>query len=56
MRYHMNTFAILYIAIAIGVFAMHTQMPVTFGLAVLRSALWPVWMAGGLHGVPQRMD
>lgn len=46
----------LYILIAVGVFAMHTQMPVTFWLALVRSLFWPVWIAGGLRGTPLPMD
>lgn len=47
----------LYVVGAVGIFALHTQMPVTFGLAVLRSALWPVWVTTGRpQGEPLRMD
>lgn len=48
--------AVIYVAVAFGVFAMHTQMPVTFGLALVRSILWPIWMAGGLKGERLPMD
>lgn len=51
MRYLIITIAILYFLIALGVFAMQTQLPVTFWLAVLRSVFWPVWFFGGLQGV-----
>ena len=52
MKYVVITIAVLYVAMALAIFAMHTQMPVTFWLAVLRSVLWPVWIAGGLQGTP----
>lgn len=55
MKYVIVT-PVLYILIAMGVFAMHTQMPATFGLALLRSVLWPVWVCGGLQGMRLRMD
>lgn len=49
--------ATFYVTGAIAVFALHTQMPVTFGLAVLRSALWPLWVTTGRpHGEPLMMD
>lgn len=39
------------------IFAMHTQMPVTFGLALLRSLVWPIWIVTGWpHGSPLPMD
>lgn len=47
---------VLYAVMAVAIFAMHTQMPVTFWLAVLRSVFWPVWIAGGLRGYPLPMD
>jgi hypothetical protein len=50
--YAIVTASIIYFLVAVAVFAMHTQMPVTFGLAALRSAFWPIWMAGGLKGEP----
>jgi hypothetical protein len=40
-------------------FVMQTQMPVTFGLALVRSAAWPVSVATRSmwpHGAPQKMD
>lgn len=52
MKYAVVIATVLYLVIAIGVFVMHTQMPVTFWLAILRSVLWPVWIAGGLRGRP----
>lgn len=56
MKYAIITASALYCLIAAGVFAMHTQMPATFWLAVLRSALWPVWVCGGLKGSRLPMD
>lgn len=56
MKYIIILATMLYVAMGLTVFAMHTQMPATLGLALLRSALWPVWMAGGLRGVPLPMD
>jgi uncharacterized integral membrane protein len=56
MKYVIITVAVLYTAMAIAIFAMHTQMPVTFWLAFWRSVLWPVWIAGGLQGTPLPMD
>ena len=38
---------VLYIAGAIGIFALHTVSPVTLGLAAARSVLWPVWITTG---------
>jgi hypothetical protein len=48
--------AIFYGIGVVGTFWLHTQMPVTLGLALLRSALWPWWMLGGLHGSLLPMD
>lgn len=46
-----------YVAGFVLVFWLHTQMPVTFGLALLRSALWPVWVTTGRpQGAPLMMD
>lgn len=56
MRFVVIAAAVLYVAMALAVFAMHTQMPATFGLGLMRSVFWPVWMAGGLHGTPLPMD
>lgn len=56
MKYIMFVFAAFYAAVAIAIFIMHTQMPVTFWLAVLRSMFWPIWIAGGLQGAPLPMD
>lgn len=38
---------VIYLLGGAGVFWMHTQMPVTFGLALVRSAVWPIWIATG---------
>lgn len=50
----------LFVVYLIGVvltFMMHTQMPVTLGLALLRSFLWPLWITTGIpHGTPLPMD
>lgn len=56
MKIALSLIAGVYIVVALLVFIMHTQMPVTFGLAVVRSVLWPVWMAGGLQGERLPMD
>lgn len=56
MRYAIIAIAALYILIALGIFSMHTQMPATLGLALMRSILWPIWIAGGLRGTPLPMD
>jgi hypothetical protein len=56
MKYAIITAAVIYSAVAVAIFAMHTQMPATFSLALMRSVLWPVWMAGGLQGAPLPMD
>lgn len=45
-----------YMLIAIAIFVMHTQMPTTLGLALIRSLFWPVWLCGGLQGSPMPMD
>lgn len=46
-----------YLLGAVLVFWIHTQMPVTFGLALLRTAVWPAWIAFGWpHGTPLPMD
>jgi hypothetical protein len=56
MKYTIITVAVVYSLISAGVFAMHMQMPVTFWLAALRSAFWPIWVCGGLNGSPLPMD
>jgi hypothetical protein len=48
--------SVAYVLIALVVFAMHTQMPATLGLALMRSLFWPVWICGGLQGTPLPMD
>jgi hypothetical protein len=41
----------------VGVFCLHTQLPATLGLALLRSAFWPLWVTTGWpHGQPLPMD
>lgn len=48
---------LLYIAGFWGTFWLQTNLPVTFGLAVARCAVWPVYLATGWpHGTPLRMD
>lgn len=37
----------IYVVCGAFIFLMHTQMPVTFGLALLRSILWPIWIFTG---------
>ena len=56
MKYVIILAVVLYIAMGITAFVMHTQMPGTLGLALLRSLFWPLWMAGGLRGSPLPMD
>lgn len=47
----------LYFLVAVLIFWMHTQMPVTLGLALMRSAVWPVWiMTGRPQGQRLPMD
>ena len=49
--------AVIYAVLIVVVFVIHTQMPVTFGLAVLRSIFWPMWVLFGVpHGAPLPMD
>lgn len=41
----------------VAVFWLHTQLPVTLGLALARSAVWPIWITTGWpHGQPLPMD
>lgn len=56
MKLLLLVFIVAYISTAVLVFTMHTQMPVTFWLAVLRSVLWPLWVMGLLKGSPMPMD
>jgi hypothetical protein len=56
MKYVIVVFVMFYFVMVIAIFVMHTQMPVTFWLAVLRSVFWPIWVAGGLKGRPLPMD
>jgi len=49
--------AVVYQVGVVLIFLMHTQMPVTLGLAILRSLLWPVWLVTGWpEGRPEPMD
>lgn len=49
--------AVAYLIGALGTFWLHTQMPVTFGVALVRSFLWPAWvLTGWPHGAPMPMD
>lgn len=56
MKYAAVLAGVFYLVIATGVFTIHTQMPVTFGLAVVRAVLWPLWFAGLIKGSPLPMD
>lgn len=57
MKILLIVLAAIYLLGAGGIFWMHTQMPVTFGLALLRSAVWPIWIATGWpNGSPLPMD
>ena len=43
----------VYLLGAAAIFAIHTALPVTLSLAVLRSAVWPLWVTTGIpHGAP----
>lgn len=58
MRF-ITIFALAYVPGFMAVAALHlTSLPmVTFGLAILRSAAWPLWIAFGWpHGSPLPMD
>jgi len=47
----------IYVAIAILAFILNAGIgPVTPGLALLRAALWPLWLAGMIHGQRLPMD
>ena len=48
--------AVVYLGIAILVFVVQTQLPVTLGLAVAHTLFWPLWIAGYLRGVHLPMD
>lgn len=51
MKAILSVLLVLYLLGAVGTFWMHTQMPVTFGLALLRSVVWPIWVTTGRpHG------
>lgn len=57
MRTVLMIAAMIYLLGGIATFAIHTQMPVTFGLALARSLLWPIWAAlGSPAGSPLPMD
>jgi len=47
MRWVIVAVGAVYIVGAIAIFALHTQLPVTLGLALQRSALWPLWIITG---------
>lgn len=55
MRTILVTVLCIYLIGACGTFWMHTQMPVTFGLALMRTVLWPIWATTG-HPEGQRME
>lgn len=47
----------VYVVGAVLVFLLHTQLPVTLGLALARSAAWPMWvLTGRPTGQPLPMD
>lgn len=47
----------LYVVGIALVFMLHTQMPVTFGLALVRAFAWPLWILFGWpRGAPLPMD
>lgn len=51
--------ACIYAVGFVGVFLMHTQMPATLGLALARSAAWPISLVIGEfwpRGTPEPMD
>jgi hypothetical protein len=53
MKYLLTVYALG----GIAVFVLHKQLPVTLGLAVVRSLLWPIWVCcGWQHGTPLPMD
>lgn len=46
-----------YVVIGLSVFIYNASSgPLTLELCAWRGALWPLWMAGGLQGRPERMD
>lgn len=57
MRLLLSLLAVLYLAGFLFVLWIHTQMPVTLGLALVRAAAWPVWITVGWpHGESLPMD
>lgn len=49
----------IYVLGAAGMFAIHMQLPVTMGLAIVRALCWPVSVIARElvpRGTPQRMD
>ena len=56
MTIFMTVVEIFYCAIAILVFLINSGGPATLGLALLRGAFWPIWIAGFLRGAPMPMD
>lgn len=52
-----STLVIVYISTAAWTLWVNaTMLPVTAALAVLRAALWPLWLMGLLRGKRQPMD
>lgn len=57
VNYILSGLLAIYLIGVVVIFAIHTQTPVTLGLAVLRSVAWPIWVTTGHpRGVPLRMD
>lgn len=59
MKIAIGIIAAVYILGFVGVMWAHTQLPATFGLALLRAALWPLAIVTGRwwpHGTPLPMD
>lgn len=50
MRVALVAISVVYIFGFTAAFVLNTQLPVTPGLLLARSALWPVWVGGGLKG------
>lgn len=48
IRKALAIFGIVYFLGGAFTFGIQTQMPVTFGLAVLRSFIWPLWITTGI--------
>lgn len=48
---------IIYLIGFVIIFLLHTQMPVTLGLALMRAIFWPIWVTTGWpNGSPLPMD